>query len=173
VTLTILNVAYPFAPVGPDAVGGAEQVLGQLDAALVQAGHRSLVVACESSQVAGTLIAVPRITGLIDPPAIEAARARHRRAIAAALNRWKTDLVHLHGVDFHAYLPPAGVPALATLHLPPDWYAAQALEQQRQDTWLLCVSWSQRATYSNNPRLLPPIENGVAADLFFGRHAKR
>ena len=30
--LTILSVAYPLAPVGPDAVGGAEQVLAAMDA---------------------------------------------------------------------------------------------------------------------------------------------
>ena len=29
--LTVLNVAYPFAPVGLDAVGGAEQILALLD----------------------------------------------------------------------------------------------------------------------------------------------
>ena len=39
-SLTILSVAYPLAPVGPDAVGGAEQVLSQLDHALTAAGHR-------------------------------------------------------------------------------------------------------------------------------------
>ena len=37
--LTILSVAYPLAPVGPDAVGGAEQILTCLDAALVRAGQ--------------------------------------------------------------------------------------------------------------------------------------
>ena len=55
-TLTVVSVAYPFAPVGPDAVGGAEQVLSTLDHALTAAGHRSLVVACEGSSVAGTLL---------------------------------------------------------------------------------------------------------------------
>src|SRR3954465_10552397 len=39
--LCVLNVAYPLAPVGPDAVGGAEQVLAMIDAALVRAGHES------------------------------------------------------------------------------------------------------------------------------------
>src|SRR4051794_32918827 len=29
--VTVLSVAYPFAPVGPDAVGGAEQILSELD----------------------------------------------------------------------------------------------------------------------------------------------
>ena len=49
-SFTILSVAYPFAPVGPDTVGGAEQVLAQLDAALVAAGHRSIVVAAASAR---------------------------------------------------------------------------------------------------------------------------
>ncbi len=39
-TLTVDGVAHPFAPVGLDAAGGAEQVLGMPDEALVLAGHR-------------------------------------------------------------------------------------------------------------------------------------
>ena len=35
-TLTVLSVAYPLAPVGPDAVGGAEQILRAIDRALVR-----------------------------------------------------------------------------------------------------------------------------------------
>ncbi len=54
--MTILNVAYPLAPVRPDTAGGAEQVLAMLDRALAAAGHRSVVVACEGSEVQGTLI---------------------------------------------------------------------------------------------------------------------
>ena len=45
--LTLLSVAYPFAPVSGDASGGSEQVLAHLDQALVEAGHRSLVIAPE------------------------------------------------------------------------------------------------------------------------------
>ena len=62
--LTVLSVAYPLAPAGPDAVGGAEQILTLLDAALVRAGHRSIVVACEGSTPRGALIATPRPGGL-------------------------------------------------------------------------------------------------------------
>lgn len=50
---TILNVAYPFAPVGPDVTGRAEQVLSSLDFALHEHGRESLVVASESSATAG------------------------------------------------------------------------------------------------------------------------
>src|SRR5437868_15054987 len=99
--LTVLSVAYPFAPVSPDSVGGAEQVLGQIDHALVRGGHRSIVIACEGSRVAGTLVPVPRETGILQGRTIEEAQARHHRAIMAALERWPVDVVHLHGVDFH------------------------------------------------------------------------
>src|SRR5436189_6305216 len=53
-SLTVLNVAYPLAPVGQDAVGGAEQVVTALDRALLRAGHRSLVIGCEGSSIGGT-----------------------------------------------------------------------------------------------------------------------
>jgi len=38
------------------------------------------------------------------------------------MEHWNPDLIHLHGVDFLDYLPPNGVPVVATLHLPPSWY---------------------------------------------------
>src|SRR4051812_35572592 len=108
VGVTGLNVAYPFAPVGPDTTGGAEQVLSHIDQALVRAGYRSVVIACEGSKTAGTLIPVPRPTGLLDDQSIATARAWNLRAIESALEHWPIDIVHLHGVDFHTYLPPAG-----------------------------------------------------------------
>ena len=174
--LTILSVAYPLAPVSPNAVGGAEQVLARLDAALTQAGHRSLVVACEGSAVAGTLIATPRIDGPLDDDAKRRAAADHCAAIKAALARESAiDLIHLHGIDFHAYLPPPGPPALATLHLPPSWYPAEALRPARPRTYLHCVSESQRRACPPGVALLPTIENGVDVDAFAsaGQHAKR
>jgi hypothetical protein len=171
--LTVLSIAYPLAPVGPEAVGGAEQVLSHIDRALVDAGHRSIVVAQEGSAVAGTLVAVPAETGAFDEAARERAHQRHRQAIAAALHRWPIDVVHLHGIDFHAYLPPPGVPALATLHLPPSWYPAEALRPVRPDTWLNCVSRAQHEACPPSPCLLLPIENGVPTRALRARHAKR
>src|ERR1044071_209514 len=114
--LTVLSVAYPLAPVGPDAVGGAEQVLSLLDRALVEAGHRSIVVACAGSAPRGHLVEVPWEGGVLDDAVRERAWSRHRAAIAAALERWPVDVVHMHGHEFHAYLPAPGVPVLATLH---------------------------------------------------------
>jgi hypothetical protein len=172
-TLTVLNIAYPLAPVGPDAVGGAEQVLSFLDRALVEAGHRSIVIACEGSKTFGQLIEVPRERALLDDAARERAWRRHRAAIAGALERWRVDLAHLHGIDFHHYLPAPGVPVLATLHLPPSWYPAEALRPERPDTWLHCVSHAQHDACPKMPNLLPPIENGVPVKELTARHAKR
>lgn len=172
-SLTILSVAYPLAPVSLDAAGGAEQILATLDRALVAAGHRSIVVAQEGSRVAGTLVAVPAAPGVLDDAAKLDAQARHRAAIASALARWRVDLVHLHGIDFDAYLPAAGVPALATLHLPPSWYPASALRPARPETWLNCVSAAQHRDCPDSPNLLPPIENGIDVEALRSRHARR
>lgn len=171
--LTILNVAYPLAPVGPDAAGGAEQVLTQLDRALTEAGHRSLVIAREGSRVAGTLLSTPVFSELLDDSTRRRAQARHRAAVAGAIARYRPDVVHLHGLDFHAYLPPAGTPALVTLHLPLEWYPESALRPARPGTWLHCVSASQRCAGPAGVPLLADIENGVPVRELAARHAKR
>ena len=165
-TLTVLNVAYPLAPAGLDAVGGAEQVLNLLDGALVEAGHRSIVLACESSQTRGELVSVPRCNGPLDADVIRGAQERHAHALSEILRRIDVDLVHLHGIDFHAYLPPPGVPVLATLHLPIESYSREALHPVRPDTWVQCVSARQHASCGHNPKLVAPIENGVPVGPF-------
>jgi glycosyltransferase involved in cell wall biosynthesis len=171
-SLTVLNVAYPLAPVSVDAVGGAEQVLAALDRALVAAGHRSIVIACEGSRVAGTLIATPAESGTLDEAAKARAQGRHREAIRLALARYPIDVVHLHGIDFEAYLPSAG-PTLVSLHLPLDWYPAAALRPDRDDFWLHPVSAAQARTAPEGAQLQPPIPNGVDVDGLCGTGAKR
>jgi glycosyltransferase involved in cell wall biosynthesis len=170
--LTVLNVAYPLAPVSPDAVGGAEQILATLDRALVEAGHRSLVVACEGSRVAGQLLATRAETGALDEAAKARAQSRHRAAIGVALRRFPVDVVHLHGIDFPAYVP-EGVPVLVSLHLPLDWYRAAMLRPERDDLWLVPVSAAQTATAPRGARLRQPIPNGVDLRGFAAPHAQR
>ena len=156
-----------------DAVGGAEQVLSALDRALVAAGHRSIVIACEGSSVAGELLAIAAPNGPLDGEATKLAHAAVQRWLACT----PADVVHLHGVDFACYLPPPGPPVLATLHLPPSWYPAEALNPQRAATWLHCVSTDQHRALQALPHssaVLPPIENGVDIDALGAvRHASR
>jgi glycosyltransferase involved in cell wall biosynthesis len=171
--LTVLQVAYALGTVSANAVGGAEQVLAMLDRALVAAGHRSLVVACEGSRVCGALRATPRSSGMLTPAARAAAHAAHRREIACAMKAWPIDVVHFHGLDFAEYMPPPGVPVLATLHLPPSWYPGSVFALERPDTYLHCVSDSQRRACPSSPLLLPTIPNGVDVDHFRHRWRKR
>lgn len=170
-SLTVLNVAYPLAPVGPDAVGGAEQILSQLDTALVRAGHTSVVIASEG-RTAGTLIATGRPQTRFDDDARRAAWNAHREAIATALELWPVDVVHLHSIDFYNYLPPPDVPTLVTLHLPPSWYPIEALCSARPNLYFNCVSQHQHATCPA-VNLLDPIENGVDVAALPARHARR
>lgn len=157
VPMKILNVAYPFAPVHEDTAGGAEQVVRMLDRALCRAGHASFVIASAGSEVDGNLLATQT----------------YRTAIIDAIQRWNPDLVHLHGLDFMEYLPPEGVPVLATLHLPPTWYPDSAFAIERPQTWLHCVSRSQQNACPVASNLLPFIPNGVSESLWRDHVRKR
>jgi glycosyltransferase involved in cell wall biosynthesis len=173
VGLTILNVAYVFAPVARDTAGGAEQVLAALDRALVAAGHRSLVVACAGSKTAGELLASAPLPVKFTEELRRRALQEHRWRIEEALRRWPVDLVHCHGHDFAEYLPPPGVPTLVTLHLPVDHYPPEALSERRSGRYFNCVSASHRRSFPANEAMLPEIPNGVPVGELQGRHAKR
>jgi len=170
--LRILSVPFPFAPVRADAVGGAEQVVSALDRALTAAGHESVVIAREDSQIVGTLIALPRTSTASNEHARAQTHREVRAAIARVLRERRIDAIHLHGVDCEAYLPPAGVPVLINLHLPLAWYPDEVLHPQRPLTWLQPVSRHQAHNAPEGVRLLAPIENGVA-DNPFARVARK
>jgi len=161
VSLRVLSVAYPFAKVGLNAAGGAEQILALLDRGLAARGHHSIVIAAERSQVCGDLIAVPAA-----PNEVERTHARWREAIAQALLTHEVDILHFHGLDFHHYLPPPGTPALVTLHLPPSFYPASVFSLARPRTWFNCVSQSQLSACPNSALLSGYIGNGVPLDLY-------
>ncbi|HEY0792501.1 MAG TPA: glycosyltransferase [Chthoniobacterales bacterium] len=158
---TILSVAYPFAPVGPDAVGGAEQILTRLDHALTKAGHRSFVLGSERSRVHGTLIEVALPRGPLDDRVRSAHHERYTAHLNAAVTRHRPDLVHCHGVDFYEYLPSPGVPVLVTLHLPFSYYHTDLTLIRRSHTYFHCVSDAQLASFPGLEGMLPPIPNGV------------
>lgn len=163
-SLTVLSVAYPLTPVGPDAVGGSEQILTLLDGALTRAGHRSIVVACQGSNPAGTLVPTPRWTGAITQEVRGWAQEQHRIAIEQALKKWPIDVIHMHSLDFWSYLPSGSIPVLATLHLPPSWYPNRVFKLRRPNVWLNCVSRNEMQSCPKCARMLPHIDNGVDID---------
>ena len=173
--LGILSVGYALAPVGPDAVGGSEQVLASLDRALVERGHRSIVVAWAGSRVRGRLVPIaPPPNGPIDQAVRAQMIGAMRGAIGAALDDGGIDLIHMHGLDFAETMPDSSIPMLASIHLPAAFYPASALRVTRPRTWLLPVSHTLALNCPPGPWLLPPIENGVDVDrLGHARHGRR
>jgi glycosyltransferase involved in cell wall biosynthesis len=169
---TVLHVAYPLTQVGEDAVGGSEQILTLIDRAAVRKGHDSIVIAAEGSKVSGTLIASSPASDTLDPKARAWGQEEHRRLIRYALSRYSIDVVHMHSLDFHQYLPEGNVPTLATLHLPHDWYPPEIYRLQRPHFFLNCVSFSQERMCPDNSRLLPTITNGVDIRRLRGRNKK-
>ncbi len=160
-TKTILSVAYPFAAVVSDSVGGAEQVLATVEAGLVRRGFQSVVVAHRGSSVAGTLVGVDVPEGLLTDEVRAEVERRTQAAIDHALATWRIDLIHVHGIDFHRYRFPPGMPVLATLHLPPDWYPP-GIWQMPPNVHLQCVSESQRGACPVDLRArLCVVPNGV------------
>jgi len=79
----------------------------------------------------------------------------------------------MHGIDFDRYLPPEGVPVLATLHLPPAWYGPDALAPKRRGTYLVCVSDSQRRSCPCPAGNLGVIKNGVPVGKYMKKFVKR
>jgi glycosyltransferase involved in cell wall biosynthesis len=159
---TVLNIAYPFAPVGPNLVGGAEQILWDLDQALVIAGDRSLVVACEGSQPAGRLFAVPlphRET--LDQADLEGCREQFHTAVTEALTREAVDIIHVHSMDLYEYEFPLDIPLLITLHLPIAWYSQKGIGRYRDRAQFAYVSQSQRRAGLPIFGDAEVIENGV------------
>lgn len=160
--LTVLSIAYPFAPVGPRAVGGAEQILGDLDHALVSAGHVSLVVACEGSRAARKLYSAPVPGELLNDADRLWSRSRFQAAIDRALSSQCVDLIHMHGLNFHEYKLPSNIPVLVTLHLPIAWYPQDVWTKYGPNVQLQCVSETQRRTCPPELRNPALVTNGVA-----------
>ena len=168
--LSVVSVAYPLVPVSPDTAGGAEQIVSILDRQIVEAGHKSVVIACEGSRVRGRLVATPAWSGEIDATVRAWAAREHRRVIAQTVRESEIDVVHLHGMDFHEYLPEylpdTRVPCLATLHLPPEWYPVSIFAEARQDLLYNCVSSSQRRRCPNSQVPIATIHDGVDMESF-------
>jgi glycosyltransferase involved in cell wall biosynthesis len=171
--MTVLSAGYPFARVEPDAVGGAEQVLCAVDAAMVRAGFRSVVLAPAGSVVRGELRPTDRPDGPLTPGVMRAARSSYAEALVGCIRRERPDVVHLHGVDAAEYLPPPmGVPIVVTLHLWPDAYPPDLFRSHRPDVHFVCVSDAQQAACPKGPPY-EVIRNGVDLEFYQPRSARR
>ena len=159
--LRILSIAFALAAVGENSVGGAEQIVACIDRALVAAGHESVLVAGADSAVCGSLFSTPPVPEHVNHNEYYRFRyVEHWRKINAALASGPVDLVHMHGIDFHEFIPDIDVPVLATLHLPPSWYPQHIFSRKRY-LYMNCVSATQRMATPDSPAMAGTIVNGV------------
>lgn len=163
---TVLSVAYPLTEVNASTAGGSEQILITMDRLLTSRGHQSYVLAAEGSSVCGHLLKSCGAPPHLDPEVRRRAQAEHKELLTKALRQLPIDLIHFHSYDFHAYLPDPGVPMLATVHLPPDWYPAAVFSSIAERVQLNCVSHSQQLACPKTPSELPIIPNGIDIEKF-------
>lgn len=164
--LTVLSVSYPLARVSPGTPGGAEQVLLTLDKGLLQAGHRSLMLAPQGSRCAGLLIPARIPTGVLDENAKRVARKTFKQLLDHTLSEFPIDIVHMHGIDFLEYLPHADIPVVVSLHLPLEWYPRETLSSPPSNVTLVSVSQFQARNADRAYRIDRVISNGVDFDEF-------
>lgn len=158
----ILSVAFPYAVIGPRAVGGAEVVCSQIEAAMSSLGFRSVVVAHADSVPRGRLYGTRVPAGTITDELRAEVEAAHQVNIERALEDNSIGLVHMHGMDFHRYRISGTMPVLVTLHLPPSWYP-EAIWDLPENYHLVCVSASQRRDCPERAqKRLTVVGNGVA-----------
>lgn len=155
---TLLYAAYPLLPVSAESGGGAEQVLHLVERQVAALGHRTIVAACSGSQVAGDLLPV-------GPLAEADEAARQRGAILAAVARARVQLIHDHSGIFWREAGDAGVPVLATLHLPRYMYPQEVFERVPPNVRLVCVS-AEQAAWFRGVHIAAIVENGIAVERF-------
>jgi glycosyltransferase involved in cell wall biosynthesis len=169
----VLSVAHPFAAVGGEAAGGAERIMATVERAIVDAGHESLVLARSGSSCRGRLVPIDLPARVYDRSVLETATRAYARAIDEILDRFRVDVVHMHGVDFWSYMPRPGPGVLATLHCPPSFYPRAAFAVDRPRTYLNCVSEAQRRACPSSRVPVGVVPNGIALDEFRWQEPKQ
>jgi glycosyltransferase involved in cell wall biosynthesis len=170
--MVILNIADPLTPVSLDATGNAEQRVAALDAALIQAGHKSIVIACNGSEVAGVLVPLPRVNGHLSGERVAEANAAARRTIMRVLREYPVDCVHLHGVNFMHYLPDTDLPVFVTFQSALAVHKHHLAELVHRKIEMICVSNDQRRRYAEDEVRLDVILDGVDIQRFAPLSAK-
>jgi glycosyltransferase involved in cell wall biosynthesis len=165
----ILYVAYSLATVSDESCGGAEQMLWALEREIAGRGHATTVAACSHSVVCGELLD----TG---SPAVQFEQlaqrdGEHRAHVVRWLRQSRDrgcspDLIHDEGGRFWSQAAVLDVPLLATLHLPRSFYPAGIFDAAPPNVHFNCVSFTQAATFSDLPRLLGVVRNGVPLERF-------
>ena len=165
--LRVLYVSYPLLPVSQQSAGGAEQVLWTLEREMHSRGHRTVVAACDGSQVSGELLATGSPAEA--PDQYESRAQRQEEAIFSWLRSEAAeefDLIHDMSGSFWQDADASQHPVLATLHLPRVLYKNVDFSRVSEQVSFSCVSDSQREEFLDLPRMAGLVRNGIALDRF-------
>ena len=165
--LRILYVAYPLLPVSENSAGGAEQMLWTLEREMQGRGHHTTVAACSGSQVAGELFDTGKPAEA--PDQFEFRAQQQTEALLAWLRSGLCpafDLIHDMSGGFWQHADGLPFPVLATLHLPRSLCSHVDFSRIPDSVFFNCVSQSQLQEFSDLPRVLGIVGNGIALDRF-------
>jgi glycosyltransferase involved in cell wall biosynthesis len=90
----------------------------------------------------------------------------HAERIVAACEGGNFATVLDHSGHFFRHAARVKGYVLATLHLPRELYAADAFEGLAKNVYFNCVSDSQRREFTDLPRMLGVVRNGIAVERF-------
>ena len=174
--LRILYIGYPLLPVSEASAGGAEQMLRVTERQMARRGHSTVVAACDGSQVAGELL--PTGAAPEQPDCLSQRDAEHNARILQFLARRQRahprfQLIHDMSGTFWPQAAVLTLPVLVTLHLPRAFYPAKMFENIPPNVSFNCVSQSQLRSYSDLPRQLGVVRNGIELERFRFSTGKR
>lgn len=159
---SVLYIAYPMLPVTDASCGGAEQMLWSLEREMDARGWRTAVAACEGSQISGDLLSTGCAPIVLDK--FEERKTEHHDAILRALRFRDFDLLHDKSGHFWKYAGEGDAPVLVTLHLPRSFYSEELFRDLAPNVFFNCVSASQARSFTDIPRMMGVIPNGVDID---------
>ena len=164
--MKILYISYPLLPLSDDIAGGAEQVLLTVAREMSMRGHEVTIAAAAGSVVPGKLLATGYPSSRTDD--FERRKIEHEAAILEHLANHEYDLVHDMSGSFWQRASAVPGPMLATLHLPPEYYPAEAFWKVPNDLMFNGVSSSQARRFSEVAGIegLEVVTNGVSAERF-------
>jgi glycosyltransferase involved in cell wall biosynthesis len=157
-------VAYPLLPVSERSAGGAEQILWTLERELNRRGWQTEVAACTGSEIAGRLIVTGPASRALD--AFAQREREHADCVVDACRTGNYALLLDHSGSFFRHARQLSVPVLASLHLPRQLYPPETFDTLSENVSFHCVSQSQSREFTDLPRMLGVVPNGIDLSRF-------
>jgi glycosyltransferase involved in cell wall biosynthesis len=174
--MRVLYISYPLLTVSGESAGGAEQMLWTLEREMAAREVKTTVAASDGSDVAGELFATGAACD--EPDDFERRNLEHQDRIIAFVHQRSQggtpfDVVHDKSGSFWPRAAEVQAPVLATLHLPRHFYPEHYFERIPENVSFNCVSQSQAQSFSDLPRMLGVVRNGILLECFTPNYGER